>query len=249
MNNMKRILYLYTIILLSGCAVQSNSLSDASDTVDPWQGYNRAVFAFNEGVDKVVLKPVSTAYTYVVPSFVRNRVTSFFANIQDLPIAVNNFLQGNTEAGTSDLMRVLVNSTIGLAGLFDVASKIDGLEKHNEDFGQTLAVWGVESGPYVVIPILGPSTARDLPARVVDIFMNPINQIDDDDVRNILMVTDIVDTRANFIPLEDTVKALSPDYYIALRDFYLKRRQNLIENNKGDSDSDGLYEELLSESE
>ena len=249
MNNMKKILYLYIIILLSGCAVQSNSLSDASDTVDPWQGYNRAVFAFNEGVDKVVLKPVSAAYTYVVPSFIRARVTSFFANIQDIPIATNNFLQGNAKDGASDLMRVLVNSTIGIAGLFDVASKIDGLEKNNEDFGQTLAVWGVESGPYVVIPILGPSTARDLPARVVDVLMNPVNHIDDNDVRTSLAVTDVVDTRANFIPLEDTVKALSPDYYVALRDFYLKRRQNLIENNKGDSDSDGLYEELLSESE
>ncbi|MXX98969.1 MAG: VacJ family lipoprotein [Gammaproteobacteria bacterium] len=249
MNNAKKILYLCTIVLLSGCAVQSNGINDASDTVDPWQGYNRAVFAFNEGVDKAVLKPVSTAYTKAVPSFIRARVTSFFANIQDLPIAANNFLQGNAKDGTSDLMRVLVNSTIGLGGLFDVASKIDGLEKHDEDFGQTLAVWGVESGPYVVIPILGPSTARDLPARVADIFMNPINHIDDDDVRTSLTVTDAVDTRANFIPLEDTVKALSPDYYVALRDFYLKRRQNLIENNKGDSDSDGLYEELLSESE
>ena len=249
MNKTKHFLYLCLAVLLSGCAAQSNSLNETSSIVDPWEGYNRSVFVFNEGVDKVVLKPVSTAYTNLVPSFIRTRVTSFFANIEDVPIAANNFLQGNAGAGLSDLMRVLVNSTIGLAGLFDVASKVDGLEKHNEDFGQTLAVWGVESGPYVMIPILGPSTARDFPSRLVDIVMNPLSHVGDDEWRTGLLMTDAVDTRANFIPLEDTVRALSPDYYVALRDFYLKRRQNLIENNEGDRDSDGLYDQLLSESE
>ena len=229
--------------------MQSNNFSDVSDTVDPWEGYNRSVFAFNQGVDKVVLKPVSTAYAKVVPLFVRARITSFFSNIEDIPIAANNFLQGNVDSGLSDLIRVLMNSTIGIAGLFDVASRVDGLEKHNEDFGQTLAVWGVESGPYVMIPILGPSTARDFPSRFVDIFMNPLSHIEDDDWRNGLLITDVMDTRANFLPLEKVVRASSPDYYIALRDFYLKRRQNLIENNKGDGDSDELYKELFSESE
>ena len=230
--------------------MQSKNFNDtAADTADPWEGYNRSVFAFNENVDKVVLKPVSTAYTKVVPSFVRARITSFFANIEDIPIAANNFLQGNAGSGFSDLIRVLVNSTIGLAGLFDVASRIDGLEKNNEDFGQTLAVWGVESGPYLVIPILGPSTARDFPSRVVDIFMNPLVYVDDDDWRDSLLIAEGVDTRANFIPLEDTVKSISPDYYVALRNFYLKRRQNLIENNKGDGDSEALYQELLSDPE
>ncbi len=154
MNKTKQFLCLCIVILLSGCAVQPKNFSDSSDTVDPWEGYNRSIFAFNESVDKVVLKPVSTAYTTVLPSFVRDRITSFFANIEDIPIAANNFLQGNAKAGINDLMRVLVNSTIGIAGLFDVASTVDGLEKHDEDFGQTLAVWGVESGPYVMIPLL-----------------------------------------------------------------------------------------------
>ena len=249
MNKTKNFLYLCLAVLLSGCAAQSNNLSKTSSIVDPWEGYNRPVFAFNEGVDKVVLKPVSTAYTKLVPSFIRTRVTSFFANIEDIPIAANNFLQGNAGAGLSDLMRVLVNSTVGVAGLFDVASRIDGLEKHNEDFGQTLAVWGVGSGPYVMIPILGPSTARDFPARLVDIVMNPLTHVEDNGWRNGLLITDVVDTRANFIPLEATVKAMSPDYYVALRDFYLKRRQNLIENNEGDEGSDKLYDRLLSESE
>lgn len=247
MNNIKTLLYLCLMVLLSGCAVQSNGMSDTS-IVDPWERYNRSVFAFNEGVDKVALKPVSTLYSKAVPSFIRSRVTSFFANIQDIPIAANNFLQGNADAGFSDLIRVLVNSTVGVAGLFDVASKIDGLEKHNEDFGQTLAVWGVGSGPYLVIPILGPSTARDLPARFIDIFMNPSVYLEDDGLRNTLMIVDGIDTRANFIPMEDVVRSLSPDYYIALRDFYLKRRQNLIENNEGDDGSYELYQDLLSES-
>ena len=246
MKKTKNLLYLCLVVLLSGCAAQSNGLNDAAATVDPWEGYNRAMFAFNEGVDKVTLKPISSAYTHVVPSFIRARVTSFFANIQDIPIATNNFLQGNAKAGFGDLMRVLVNSTIGVAGFFDVASKIDGLEKHNEDFGQTLAVWGVESGPYVVIPILGPSTARDLPSRIVDIFMNPLVYIEDDTLRNSLLIMDGIDTRANYLPIEDIVKNLSPDYYVALRDFYLKRRQNLIENNKQQEEGDELYQELLS---
>ena len=247
MTNTKKLLYLCLVVLLGGCAVQSNGLKEASP-VDPWEQYNRSVFAFNEGVDKVVLKPASTVYSKVLPSFIRARVTSFFANVQDIPIATNNFLQGNAGAGLGDLIRVLVNSTVGVAGLFDVASKIDGLEKHNEDFGQTLAVWGVESGPYLVVPILGPSTARDLPGRIVDIFMNPLVYLEDDSLRNSLLITDSVDTRANFLVIEDVVMSLSPDYYIALRDFYLKRRQNLIENNEDDGDADQLYNELLSES-
>ena len=247
MNSTKRLLYLCLVVLLGGCAVQSNGLNEASD-MDPWEQYNRSVFAFNEGVDKVVLKPVSTVYSTVLPSFIRARVTSFFANVQDIPIAANNFLQGNAGAGMGDLIRVLVNSTVGLAGLFDMASKIDGLEKHNEDFGQTLAVWGMGSGPYLVIPILGPSTARDLPGRIVDIFMNPLVYLEDNGLKNGLLIVDGVDTRANFLAIEDVVKGLSPDYYIALRDFYLKRRKNLIENNKDDSDADQLYNELLSES-
>lgn len=246
---MKKILYLCLIVLVSGCAAQSNGLSDVSNSADPWEGYNRSVFAFNEGLDEVVVKPISSVYANTVPSFIRARVTSFFANIEDIPIAANNFLQGNAVAGLSDLARVLVNSTIGIAGLFDVASKIDGLEKHDEDFGQTLAVWGVASGPYMVIPVLGPSTARDFPSRIVDIFMNPTVHVEDDSFRNGLLIADGVDTRANFMPLEDTVRSLSPDYYSALRDFYLKRRQNLIENNKSDSEADDLYQGLLSESD
>ena len=249
MDKTKNFLCLCLAVLLSGCAAQSNNMSDTSDIMDPWEGYNRSVFAFNEGVDKALLKPVSTTYANLVPSFIRTRVTSFFANIEDIPIAANNFLQGNASDGLSDLMRVLVNSTIGIAGLFDVASKVDGLEKNDEDFGQTLAVWGVESGPYVMIPILGPSTARDFPSRLVDIVMNPLSHVEDDEWRTGLLMTDVVDTRANFIPLEDTVRAISPDYYVALRDFYLKRRQNLIENNEGDGGSDQLYDQLLSESE
>jgi len=235
-------------VLLSGCAAQYNGSSDASTDSDPWESYNRSMFAFNQGVDQATLKPISIAYTHVVPSFIRARVTSFFANIQDIPISANNFLQGNARAGVGDLMRVVVNSTIGIVGLFDVASKVDGLEKHNEDFGQTLAVWGVGSGPYVVIPILGPSTARDFPSRFVDIFMNPLAHLEDDTLRNSLLITDVINTRANFLPVEDIVKDLSPDYYVALRDFYLKRRQNLIDNNKTDEESDQLYQELLSDS-
>ena len=245
MNKTKQFLCLCIVILLSGCAVQQKNFSDSSDIADPWEGYNRPVFAFNEGVDKVVLKPVSTVYVNVLPSFVRDRIGSFFSNIEDVPIAANNFLQGNAQAGVSDLSRVLVNSTIGIAGLFDVASTVDGLEKHDEDFGQTLAVWGVESGPYVMIPFLGPSTARDFPSSIVDMFMDPLTYAEDNAWRNGLMITNIIDTRAQFIPVEDSIKAMSPDYYVALRDFYLKRRQNLIKNNEGDGDSDELYQELL----
>jgi len=249
MKNLKQLLYLSLVVLLGGCAAQTNNFNDLAEPADPWESFNRPVFAFNEGLDKAVVKPVSSVYSDVLPSFVRARITSFFANIEDIPIAANNFMQGNVRAGFGDLARVVVNSTVGIAGLFDVASKVDGLEKHDEDFGQTLAVWGVGSGPYLVVPILGPSTARDFPSRIVDFFMNPISYLDDASLANQLRATKAVDTRANFIPLEGVVRNLSPDYYIALRNFYLKRRQNLIENNQRDGDAPEIYQELISKLE
>ena len=230
---------------LGGCATQPSGLTSDRETSDPWESYNRNMFAFNTEIDRAFLRPISSGYATVVPSFIRQRITSFFANIEDVPNAANNALQGNFKRSLSDLVRFLVNSTIGILGLVDVASKIDGLEKSDEDFGQTLAAWGVASGPYFVIPLLGPSTVRDFPSRVVDGLMNPLVYLEDDGLRDRLLALDIVNTRAEFINVEETVHSLSPDYYVAFRSFYLARRKHLVNNGQVPAAADDLYEEIL----
>src|SRR5690606_11774512 len=146
-------------VLMTGCA----TAPDTADPRDPFEGFNRTVFRFNDAVDEAVLKPVATGYQKVTPSFVQTGVSNFFGNIGDVWSAVNNLRQGKLEAGMSDGMRVAINTTFGFVGLLDIASEA-GLTKHKEDFGQTLGVWGVPSGPYLVLPLLGPSTIRDTAA-------------------------------------------------------------------------------------
>ena len=148
--------------LAAGCAT-----TDETASKDPWEGLNRKTHAFNTAVDETVLKPAATVYVDVVPDFAREGVNNFFDNLEDLNTGIQNILQGKPTEGFSDLGRLVVNSTLGVFGLWDVATPM-GLEKHYEDFGQTLGVWGVGPGPYFVIPFLGPSTIRDAPARVVD---------------------------------------------------------------------------------
>ena len=245
-TNTKLLLCLLLVVALGGCATQPNGLAGDGEPGDPWQGYNRNVFAFNTGIDRAVLRPISSGYATIVPSFIRQRITSFFANIEDVPNAANNALQGNFKRSLSDLARFVINSTIGILGLVDVASTIDGLEKSDEDFGQTLGVWGIASGPYFVVPILGPSTVRDFPGRVVDGLMNPLTYLEDDGLRDRLIALDIVNARAEFIKVEETVKSLSPDYYVAVRSFYLARREHLINNAQVPASDDlDLYEEIL----
>jgi phospholipid-binding lipoprotein MlaA len=207
--------------LLGGCA------GNPANPDDPWEGFNRRSFAFNEGVDKYVLKPVAQGYEKVTPAPVRAGVGNFFGNLADLWIAANNLLQGKPKDGASDLGRFVVNSTIGVFGLIDVATAM-GLEKHNEDFGQTLAVWGVGSGPYVVLPLFGPSTVRDTGGLAVDVYTDVLEEVERVRVRNSLAGLRLVEQRAVLLPAESVLEQAALDKYGYLRSAYLQRRQSLI---------------------
>ncbi len=229
-----------SLSLLSGCAVKQ---AFNGEPRDPWEGYNRHVFAFNEGVDVVVLKPVASAYHKLLPGFARRGVANAFSNLEDLPSALNNLLQGDFAGSGSDVLRFLINSTLGVFGLFDPATAM-GLTKQQEDFGQTLGVWGVGPGPYFMLPLLGPSTVRDFPGRVVDFLIYPVNLIDNRDVRTALQATEVVSARAGFLEQGKILRELSPDFYQQLRNFYLNRRGHLIRDGADGVDED-LYKEVI----
>lgn len=219
---MGRLTALLVALLLAGCATTGDR-----DPRDPWQGFNRTSFAFNEKLDAAVLKPVAQGYVKVVPGFAREGVNNFFDNLEDLGTGLNNFLQGKPKEGASDLGRFAVNSVIGVFGLWDIATPL-GLEKHYEDFGQTLGVWGVRSGPYLVIPLLGPSTARDAPAKVVDPSWYYSGAIDNNVVYWSFWGLDKVRTRANLFQAEGVLEAAALDKYTFLRDAWLQRRRSMV---------------------
>lgn len=207
-------------------SVASDSTESSSrNPADPWQGYNRAMFGFNTTVDKHLLKPLAKTYVRFTPSFFRQGVSNVFSNIMDVPSALNDVLQGKFSRAAHDSGRVLINSTLGIAGLLDVAQHM-GLEGGDgEDFGQTLAVWGVGSGPYVVLPFLGPSTLRDTTATPVDWYSNPTTYIDHIPTKNTIRGVSVLNTRASFLPLE---KSVTGDKYVFIRDAYLQRRNYLV---------------------
>jgi phospholipid-binding lipoprotein MlaA len=209
--------------MLSACAT-----TGGGSARDPLQPLNRAVFGFNETFDRVLLKPVAEGYRAVLPEMVRTGVTNFFANIEDVWIAANNLLQGKPEQALQDVMRVAINTVIGLGGLIDVASDA-GLDKHSEDFGQTLGRWGVGSGPYVVLPILGPSTLRDGIALVgVDNAVDPVWNAGNVPARNTLYSGRAVNARANALDAVRVLEEAALDKYRFVRDAYLQRRRSLI---------------------
>ena len=192
--------------------------------VDPWEGYNRGAFAFNEAVDRHVAKPMARGYEAVAPAFVRSGVNNFFGNLADAWTGANQLLQGKLAEAASDAARVLVNTTVGVFGLVDVASEA-GLAKHEEDFGQTLAVWGVGPGPYVVVPFLGPGTARDAPARLIDpSWWVPPHALGSNGAAA-AGTLDAVRTRANLLAAGDAVEAAALDRYTFVRDAWLQRRR------------------------
>lgn len=197
--------------------------------VDPWQNFNRNMFRFNERADRYVLKPVAKAYVRLTPGFFRRGVDNMFSNIMELPSALNGVLQGNLPSAAHDTGRFLVNSTLGLAGVLDVAQYMGIPNNNNEDFGQTLAVWGVGSGPYLVLPFLGPSTIRDAFAQPVDWYSDPKSYIDHVPTRNTVRAVSLANTRANLMPLE---KSISGDKYIFIREAYLQHRNFDIKNGK-----------------
>lgn len=209
-------------VLATGCA------STGGNPKDPYEGFNRAMFAVNEGIDKYAAKPVAQAYDAAMPLPVKAGVGNFFGNVADLWIGINNGLQGKPADGASDIGRLLINSTVGIFGLFDVASEL-GLEKHEEDFGQTLGRWGVGDGGYLFWPIIGPRTVRDTGGFVVDVYADPVSWgVDNIPVRNSAYALRFVDIRASLLPSDKVVEEAALDKYAYIRDAYLQRRHSLI---------------------
>ena len=212
---------LLTGLLLGGCASGGNPR-------DPIEPINRAVYGFNDGFDRAIAKPIAEGYKNVVPEIARTGVTNFFSNLEDVWILVNNLFQGKVESALDDMARVLVNSTVGLFGIVDIASDL-GIAKHNEDFGQTLGRWGVGSGPYLVLPFLGSSTLRDaLGMGLMDMQGDIVRQLKHVPTRNTLLATRIINTRANFLDVSRIVEEAALDKYIYVRDAHLQRRRSLI---------------------
>lgn len=188
---------------------------------DPWESFNRPVFRFNDVLDTYALKPLAQGYQKVTPQFVEDGVHNVFANIGDVGNLANNLLQGKLHNAGVDSGRLIFNTTFGLLGFIDVASRM-GLQRNDEDFGQTLGVWGVNSGPYLVLPLLGPSTVRDATAKVPDSFLGPYPYIDHVPTRNVTRGVNVIDARARLLSAE---RMISGDKYIFIRNVYLQSRE------------------------
>jgi phospholipid-binding lipoprotein MlaA len=234
------------VIALSASACVTLPPNSQRVPQDPWESWNRGVYKVNDKLDRAVAKPVARAYVHVVPRFVRTGISNFFDNLDTPTVMINDALQGKFGASANDLGRFLLNSTFGLGGLLDPATSA-GLNKNNEDFGQTLGHWGVHPGPFVELPFLGPSDLRDAPAKLVDTYTNPKQYIRNKDVKYGLWGLSLVDTRARLLPLDDTLQHVF-DPYAFIRDAYLQRRAYLVSDGKvteeplvdpgADSDSD-----------
>jgi phospholipid-binding lipoprotein MlaA len=220
-EKLRAMLVVAVIVALSGCA----STSGYSDPRDPIEGFNRVMFEFNEVLDKIVLKPLAKGYRAVMPSPVDKGITNFFSNLDDVGSAINNLLQFKLKRSASDVGRIVVNSTVGILGFIDVASNMN-LEKHGEDFGQTLGAWGVGHGPYIVLPIFGPSGGRDAIGTVADWFTDPVTYVDPVNVRNTLHVVRAVDNRADLLGASRVVDEAALDKYEFMRDAYIQKREN-----------------------
>jgi phospholipid-binding lipoprotein MlaA len=214
-------------LLLSACATVSPPGGAARNPADPWEAFNRRVFAFNEAIDEAVLKPVATTYRDVVPALVRTGVSNFFGNISDVWSAANQFLQGKVQNGLEMGMRVAANTLIGLGGILDPATEF-GLTRRSEDFGQTLAVWGIGNGPYVVLPLLGPSTLRDSSALPLDGYMGSLSAFSSRANPYLLTPLQIVSLRAELLAATKVAEEVSLDKYSFIRDAFLQRRLDQI---------------------
>lgn len=234
-------LCIVAVIALSGCATRPHesdieALAEYKTTNDPLEPTNRAVFAFNNFLDRIILEPVAKGYRYITPSPVRTGISNFLKNISSPIVFANDLLQGEARRSGTTIARFAVNSTIGILGIFDVASDM-GLSYHNEDFGQTLAVWGIGKGPYLMLPLLGPSNPRDLTGKIVDIFLDPMNyaiaQSDDETIDYIATgrsVMSAVNGREKLLDTLSEVRESSIDYYATIRTLYRQSRNHEIDN-------------------
>lgn len=227
---------LLVLALLQGCATGPNPR-------DPFEPFNRSVTRFNEGLDEAVVKPVAQAYRGLLPAMVRTGVNNFFGNLSEVGSFVNNVLQLKPQAAAETVMRFSVNTVFGLGGVLDLATEM-GIERHREDFGKTLGHWGVATGPYLVLPVLGPSTLRDAAALVVDAKGDLVMQIDSVYSRNSLYVLRLVDLRASLLLAGEVLDQAALDKYSFTRDAHLQRRGAVIESNGGAEERYDLPESL-----
>ena len=225
------------LVLLVGLTLALPSVVVAADDPDPYESLNRKIFAFNEFSDRWFLKPVARGYRWITPYFVDDAVTRVFGNLAEISNFTNSALQGDLSQSGESFTRFVINSTIGVAGIFDVATGM-GLEQHKEDFGQTFGVWGIESGPYIVLPFLGPSSMRDAFSTVPDIYLSPVTYIDHVPTRNSTRATGIIDGRADLMDIEQLVTG---DRYTFLRDIYLQTREADVLNGDIEDDFDSDF--------
>lgn len=216
-----RIYLLLASLALGGCA----STHREKNPQDPLEPFNRSMYKFNDAVDKAVLKPVAKGYNIVIPEPGKVMVRNFFSNLDDITVTLNDLLQLKFAQAASDGTRVLFNSTFGIFGIINIT---DRLEKHNEDFGQTLGFWGVNSGPYVVLPFFGPRTFRDSIGLYVDSYSSPIRLVPDIPTRNEMYVTRMISLRAGLLDQEKILDEAAIDRYAFIRDAYLQQRQSLV---------------------
>ena len=205
---------------------------------DPFEDLNRDIFIFNEKLDEKLLKPAALTYRKVTPQFARTGVTNFFNNLEEIDTTINQVLQGEIKYAFNDAGRFVINSSIGLFGLIDVASKM-GLERHEEDFGQTLGVWGFNSGPYIMIPFLGPSNPRDLLSRPISSFLSGTFAMEDNDVKLTLIGIDALETRERLLDAETLIIG---DKYIFVKDAYVQSRE--YEINNGSTENDEFLDDM-----
>jgi phospholipid-binding lipoprotein MlaA len=227
--------------MLTGCATLP---AGKPDPRDPWERFNRSSFAFNDALDKAVAKPVAKAYVKVVPRFVRAGVGNVFSNLDTIGTVINDVLQGKMRQAGRDSARFLLNSTVGLGGLLDPATDV-GLELNDEDFGQTFGKWGMKSGPFVMLPVLGPSTTRDIFGRLLDQYTYPVTYLEDDSTRYIIRGVSLIDMRAGLLDLDPQLDK-AYDRYAFVRNAWLQRREFQVtdgEIDESDLDLEEGFEE------
>lgn len=222
-SNAKLLEYCRLFFVLSASLIAPAVFSQSSD-IDPYMEFNRNIYQFNKSLDNVLFKPVTLSYDKYMPEYAKRGVSNFFNNLDDINVVANDLLQLKMKNALQDSGRLVINSTIGFVGLFDVASEF-GLYKNTEDFGQTLGYWGVPTGPYLVLPLVGTTNVRDAIGLIPDYLLNPVFWISDDEARFVLYAMDNTDTRLYYLAAESMI---SGDEYTFVRDAYIQRREYLV---------------------
>ena len=223
-----------TLCIITALILSITINASAEENEDPLEPINRVIFEFNEVVDDNILEPVAKGYKYVTPDPVERGVSNFFSNLGEINTIANDLLQLKFQQAAKDSLRFVVNSTIGVFGIFDVATTF-GLSKNKEDFGQTLGYWGIPNGPYLVLPFLGPSSFRDAPGSFMDYELSPIEQLHHEE-RQTLRLMNIVETRAKLLRATKILDTAAKDKYIFIRESYLQKRESLVRDGENEEE-------------